>query len=135
MNQNIVLFDGNCGFCNRSIQFIIKHDHKNLFSFASLQSKIGETLLIQHHLPQNYTESIVLITNTSTTTKAYTHHHAAFLITQKLGGFFTPIFYLTKLIPNPIALKIYKFIAQNRLIFFKNTNCIIPTTKIKQKFL
>ena len=35
----IVLFDGDCHFCNSSVQFIIKHDHKGIYYFAPLQSK------------------------------------------------------------------------------------------------
>lgn len=27
----IILFDGDCNFCNRSVQFIMRRDHKDYF--------------------------------------------------------------------------------------------------------
>ena len=33
----IILFDGVCNLCNSSVNFVIRHDKKNLFKFAALQ--------------------------------------------------------------------------------------------------
>lgn len=55
----IVLFDGVCNLCNKSVQFIIKRDPHNQFFFASLQSEMGKSLLEKHHLSE--VDSVVLI--------------------------------------------------------------------------
>ncbi len=44
----IVLFDGECGVCSRSIRFILSHEAGPTLRFASLQSASGQALL-QHH--------------------------------------------------------------------------------------
>ena len=44
-NHAIVLFDGICHLCTTSVQFIITRDPNGYFTFASLQSEVGRTLL------------------------------------------------------------------------------------------
>lgn len=43
----IVIFDGDCLFCQRSVRFIHRHDPTNAFRFASRQSAAGGRLLGQ----------------------------------------------------------------------------------------
>ena len=43
-DKKIILFDGVCNFCNSSVLRVIKHDKKNVFLFASLQSDIGKQI-------------------------------------------------------------------------------------------
>lgn len=60
-NKQIVLFDGICNLCHGAIQFIIKRDPKNRFVFASLDSEIGQKLLMERGIDRNEVDSIVLI--------------------------------------------------------------------------
>ena len=39
--KRIILFDGECNFCDASVQFIIKRDPAAHFQFTSLQSEKG----------------------------------------------------------------------------------------------
>lgn len=41
----IVVFDGDCVFCQRSVRFIHRHDGANQFRFAARQSAAGARLL------------------------------------------------------------------------------------------
>jgi len=34
----VILFDGVCNLCNRTVQFILKRDKQSRFKFASLQN-------------------------------------------------------------------------------------------------
>jgi len=45
--KSIILFDGVCNLCNSSVNFIIKHDKKEQFIFASLQSDAAKEILLQ----------------------------------------------------------------------------------------
>ena len=58
----IVLFDGECNFCDSSVQFIIKRDPDGFFQFAALQSEIGEELKKKHQIPDQL-DSIIVIDN------------------------------------------------------------------------
>ena len=42
--KRVILFDGECNFCDPSVQFIIKRDPYAHFHFASLQSETGTEL-------------------------------------------------------------------------------------------
>ena len=42
----IVLFDGECNFCDASVQFIIKRDPKGYFQFAAHKVTLGKRLNI-----------------------------------------------------------------------------------------
>lgn len=47
-NYNVIIFDGDCNFCNSSVVFIINRYHKNVFKFTPLQHESAKTLLDQH---------------------------------------------------------------------------------------
>ncbi|WP_268893748.1 thiol-disulfide oxidoreductase DCC family protein [Paenibacillus puerhi] len=59
---SVILYDGICHFCNRTIQFIIKQDRDGYYSFASLQSEIGLKLMNEYKIP-NIMETIILLDN------------------------------------------------------------------------
>jgi predicted DCC family thiol-disulfide oxidoreductase YuxK len=42
---HLVLYDGVCGLCSRLLQFLLRHDHRAVFNFASLQSATGKAMV------------------------------------------------------------------------------------------
>src|SRR5690625_3603708 len=113
----LVLFDGECHFCNASVQFIIKRDPKVLFTFASLQSEIGKKNLAANKLPENL-NSMVLITAKN----AYLKSSAVLHIAKQLKGLWKLSFILI-IIPPPIRDYFYDLLAKNRYrLFGKRTN-------------
>ncbi len=127
----IILFDGICNLCNSSISFIIKHDKKNYFRFASLQSEKGKELIKKYTIDSSKTDSLVLIENNYT----YIKSTAALRITKHLNKLY-PLFYGFIFIPPFIRNFIYDIIARNRYKWFgKRDICIIPADELKSKFL
>ena len=61
LNKSIVLFDGECNFCNKTIQFILKHEKKTELLFCSLQSETGKE--IQEFFKLKNANSVLLIEN------------------------------------------------------------------------
>ena len=126
----IVLFDGECNFCDASVQFIIKRDPKGYFQFAAQQSDIGETFKRQYDVP-NSMDSILVIDQH----KVYNSSDAALHISKHLNGLWS-YFHLLKVIPKPIRDVVYKFIAKNRYAWFgKKDSCMIPSPEIRNRFL
>ena len=35
----LVLYDGECGLCDRSVQFLLRHDKKGVLTYAPLQGE------------------------------------------------------------------------------------------------
>ena len=130
-NKSIVLFDGVCNLCNKSIQFIIKHDKKDQFRFASLQSEVGKQLLKKFEINRDQTDSIVLINSEE---EFYVKSAAALHIAKKMKYYSWMRVFLY--LPKVIRDKIYDLIAKNRYKWFgKRTECMIPTPELKAKFL
>ena len=109
----IILFDGICKLCNASVQFIIKHDKKKCFLFASLQSDAAVKLLLQDNIKKIDLESIVLIDDN----RIYRKSTAVLRIVRKLDGLW-PILFVFIIIPKSIRDMIYEFIAKHRYQWF-----------------
>ncbi|HTO15467.1 MAG TPA: DUF393 domain-containing protein [Edaphocola sp.] len=127
-NKNaLVLFDGTCNFCNRSILFIIKRDKNDYFRFTSLQSELGKALRIKYNIQS---DSIVLIKNET----AYEQSEAVLIIGKHLR-FLKGVSAFALLFPRRFLNKIYDFIARHRLKLFPNNKCVIPKKEWQHKFL
>jgi predicted DCC family thiol-disulfide oxidoreductase YuxK len=128
---NIILFDGVCNLCNHSVQFIIKHDKKGKFRFASLQSNFGKAQISKYQIDPNKTNSVIFIKGE----KVFTRSSAALKIVKDLNGLW-PILYIFIFIPPFIRNFIYDFIAKNRYKWFgKKESCMVPLPELKSKFL
>lgn len=130
-NQQIILFDGVCNFCNFWVNFIIDRDKKDIFKFAALQSKKGFELLECFQMDSSSLDTFVLIEGEN----VYTKSTAAFKIVRNLKGIWKYLYFMI-LIPKSIRDYIYTFIAKKRYKFFgKSDVCRIPTEREKRKFL
>ncbi|QUG43297.1 thiol-disulfide oxidoreductase DCC family protein [Psychrobacillus sp. INOP01] len=126
----IILFDGECNFCDASVQFIIKRDPKGYFQFAAQQSDIGLTLKRQYAVHDTL-DSILVIDQH----KVYNSSDAALHISKHLNGLWS-FLYMLRVIPKSIRDVVYKFIAKNRYAWFgKKDSCMIPSPEIRNRFL
>ena len=48
LTNDIVLYDGVCGLCNRLTAFVLPRDRRARFRFVSLQSPFARDLLARH---------------------------------------------------------------------------------------
>lgn len=131
MDQPIILFDGVCNLCNGAVQFIIRHDKKKQFMFASLQSDKGQQLLQHYDLSANELNSFILIEKG----KFFTRSTGALRVAKKLNGLIS-LLYVFIIIPKFIRDNIYNWIAANRYKWFgKKGECMIPAPQLNARFL
>ncbi|MEO8517118.1 MAG: DCC1-like thiol-disulfide oxidoreductase family protein [Flavobacterium sp.] len=131
-NKKIILFDGVCNLCNSSVQYIIKHDTKDVFRFVSLQSELGQKIINHIGIAQMHIDSIILY---EPGIAYYYKSSAALQIAKDLSGIVT---YATifKIIPAGIRNIVYDYVAKNRYKWYgKQESCMIPTPELKSKFL
>jgi predicted DCC family thiol-disulfide oxidoreductase YuxK len=130
-DKTIILFDGVCNLCNSSVQFVIRHDKKNHFLFAALQSEIGKKLLKKYGIDFEKTDSFILIENN----KAHIKSSAALRITKHLNRLY-PLLYSFLIVPPFIRNGVYNYIAKNRYKWFgKTESCMVPSKELKEKFI
>jgi len=127
----IILFDGVCNLCNRTINFIIDRDNKNIFKFAAFQSEAGQNYLKKNGIFSTELDTVILIDND----KFYKKSTAGLRIVKELKGGWK-IFYLLIIIPSFIRDFFYNIIAKNRYKWFgKSDTCRVPTKELQDKFL
>ncbi|MHB1147189.1 MAG: thiol-disulfide oxidoreductase DCC family protein [Lutibacter sp.] len=130
-NKSIILFDGVCNLCNASVNFMIKHDKKAQFLFASFQSDAAKEIMLHFNLKNLNLDSIVLIEGG----KIYEKSTAILRITRLLDGGFK-LLYFFMVIPKSIRDWLYNAIAKNRYrIFGKRESCMVPSLELKNRFL
>ena len=131
-NKKIILFDGVCNLCDNAIQYVIKHDKKDVFRFVPLQSELGKEILNYLKIDTSKMDSIILY---EPGIAYFYKSDAALEIVKDLNGFlkWSIIF---KIIPSSLRNPIYDYVARNRYKWYgKKDACMIPTPELKAKFL
>jgi predicted DCC family thiol-disulfide oxidoreductase YuxK len=127
----IVLYDGVCGLCNRSVQLILRNDRRGRFRFAALQSDAGRALLEKFGLPPEALDSVVLVDGG----QAWRKSRAALRIARRMDPPW-PLLWPLVIIPRPVADLLYNLLARNRYrIFGKLDACMIPPPEVRARFL
>ena len=127
----IILFDGECNLCNRSVGFVIDRDPPGYFQFASAQSEIGRQLLARHGLADAAASGVVLLDGD----RAFHGSTAALRIARWLRPPW-PLLSWLLLVPKPIRDAVYGVIARNRYRWFGRTDaCRLPTPELRRRFL
>lgn len=131
-DKKIILFDGVCNLCDKSVQVIIRNDKKDNFRFVPLQSELGEKIINHIKIDSDKTDSIILFE------PGYAYYYkskAAFRIAIYLGGFYS-IISLFRFLPTFVTDFVYDYIAKNRYKWYgKKDQCMIPTSETLNKFL
>src|SRR6218665_2886125 len=128
--QPILLFDGECGFCNRSVQFILAREKNKALHFAPLQSEAGIALRNYFEIGEN-TDSMILIRDHS----AYIKSCAALRLTRYMKGLW-PLMMVFIIIPPFLRNLVYNFIAKRRMRWFGRVeNCALLKNEDRARFL
>lgn len=126
----IVFFDGVCGLCNSSVDFVLRHDHRGRLRFAPLQGTTAEQLL-----PTDDREnlgSLVLWDDGS----LYRRSTAVVRILWTLGSGWRIPAALLWLIPAPLRNAGYRLVAALRYrLFGQKTACRMPSPEERSRFL
>lgn len=133
--RHLVFYDGDCGLCDRIVQFLIQKDHQQLFVFAPLQ---GETASIYlKNLPPEirFTDSLILVENYRLSyPRVYILAKGALRIAWLLGWPWLLLGWLS-FFPGWMFDWVYRLVASNRTRFFPHDQCMTPQPDQKERFL
>jgi len=132
----IVLFDGVCALCDRTVQFLLKRDKQGVLKFAPLQGPTAAAILERHPEVTDNTRSVIFVQNHDTASESISVRSQAILeCLSALGGFWRVVSGL-RIIPGFFRDTIYNFIAANRYKWFgKYEECIVPSPEFRERFL
>jgi predicted DCC family thiol-disulfide oxidoreductase YuxK len=128
----ILFYDGDCGLCNKSVQFVIDHEKINSqpILFCALQSYYAKQFLEKYNY--NFSELSTLILCVDDV--IYYKSTAALNLSKFLKRPYSWLIIL-KVFPKFIRDAVYNFIAKNRKRFMKKSFCYIPSAILKDRFL
>lgn len=116
MNKPLVLYDGYCALCNRSVGFLQARQREGALEYASLQSERGQRVLATAGLPQQDYDSIVVQDGE----RIYLRSAAALHLLRYLR-FPWPLLGVLRLVPALLRDPLYNLIAHNRYNWFGKT--------------
>lgn len=126
----VILFDGTCAFCERSIRFIAARD-RGYFKFGASQNPEGRALLAQYGTDRESARSIILIEDG----EVWLRSTAALKIARRMTP---PWSWAAALlwVPAPIRDAIYRLVAAARHRVAGPSNaCEIPPPEIRQRLI
>lgn len=130
----VLLYDGTCGFCAESVQFVLKRDREGTLRFAALESAYGRAV-IDRHPEFRSAESVLWVVpaDEQDGEQVFTHSAAAIRVASYLGGGWR-LMQLARIVPAPMRDAIYRLIARHRHRL-SNHQCFVPTAQEQARFL
>lgn len=126
----IILFDGTCAFCERSVRFIATRDNA-YFKFGASQNPEGQALLARFGTTREAAKSLILIDGG----QIYLRSDAVLRIAQRMNppwkyaGVFLAV-------PRPVRNLVYAGVAAVRhRIAGRSNACEIPPPEIRSRLI
>jgi len=128
-SKKIVFYDGECGFCNRSVNFVLKNDRTKEILFAAIQSDFTNKLFKAKDWEKPDLSTFYFYENDSLYEKS-----TAGLRLAKYFKFPQKMFVVNWIVPRFIRDYFYDFIAKRRQRISKGY-CVLPSTEEKKRFI
>jgi predicted DCC family thiol-disulfide oxidoreductase YuxK len=127
----IVLFDGECAFCERAVIFIAKRDPAGYFRFGASQSPEGIAVLEPYGVRRETARSIILIEDGV----VYLRSTASLRIAARLT-FPWSLARLFLFVPVPLRDAVYRVISAVRTRVAGRSNaCEVPPREIRERMI
>jgi predicted DCC family thiol-disulfide oxidoreductase YuxK len=129
--RHVVVFDGVCNLCRRSVTFILLHERDHLIRFAAAQSAAGRALLREFDLdPENVATFVFLHGDV-----AHVRSDAALEVARHLRLPWRMVRIL-RIVPRRLRDAVYDFVARHRYRWFgRRESCLVPTPDVRSRFL
>ena len=126
----LLVYDGDCGFCSRAVQFILRHERRHDLRFVPRDSSLGRDIRRRFHLEN--VESMLWIAGDT----AETESGAVLSAAAYVGGFWSFLASLGRLVPAPLRNWAYRLVARNRKRLSSSAaSCLLPTPEQRARFL
>lgn len=133
--RHLVLYDGVCGLCDRTVQALLSADRRGLLAYAPLQGETAAALRPGLDLDPAL-DSLVLIADFGTARqRVLVRSRAALAIASALGGAWRLLGAL-RVVPAPLRDWVYDLVARHRYRWFGRFDvCKLPEKGTAARFL
>jgi len=131
----VLLYDGTCGLCAESVQFLLRHDSRGYLRFAALQGAFGQAVLARHGELRGV-DSMLWVdpADGAMTERIHVRSDAALRACEYLGGWWR-LFRIGRAVPRVMRDGLYRTIARHRHRLVTGERCLVPTPEQRARFI
>ncbi|MEE2853418.1 MAG: DCC1-like thiol-disulfide oxidoreductase family protein [Actinomycetota bacterium] len=131
----VLLYDGVCGVCNRSVRTILRFDPTGPLRFAALESVFAKAIIGRH--PEiGSVDSVVFVDDPDgAAERVAVRSEAVLRVASYLGGAWRA-FTVARVIPTPLRDWLYdRFAAIRYRVGGKYDSCPLPAPEVRARFV
>lgn len=131
----VILYDGNCGFCDGTVKFVLRRDPHGPLRFAALQSEYGQSLIARHPSLAGV-DSVVWAEQVDGAEMVRVRTDAALRLGSYLGGLWRLLAALGRLVPRVVRDAAYDAFVRRRYRWFGTAEgCELPSAAERARFI
>jgi predicted DCC family thiol-disulfide oxidoreductase YuxK len=137
----VLLFDGTCGFCAGSVQFVLAHEtreaRRRTLRFASLQSDFGMKLR-RAHPELERVDSVIWFEpgDAGRPEMLFVRSAAVLRVLRYLGGGWSVLAVAGRIVPRVIRDAVYDLMARRRHRLVRGgASCLLPSVEQRARFI
>lgn len=133
--QMVLLYDGACGFCEASIQFVLRHDRVKSLRFAPLQGVLAAAIT-ERHPELAHVDSLVWVDGLGHRDEQVHVRSAATLkVASYLGGGWR-LASFARVVPAVLRDAVYGLVARHRHRLIRGgERCLVLSAEQRARFL
>jgi len=132
----VLLYDGHCGFCDRTVRFVLARDAGGRMRFAPLEGELAAAFFARHPEVRSV-DSLILIElgSDAAAERVHVRSDAAIALLEYLGGGWA-LARTLRIVPRSLRDAAYDVFARVRYrVFGRFDACPIPAPEVRQRFL
>lgn len=115
---HLILYDGECGLCDRAVRFLLSSDTGGIFRFAPLGGETAEPILKRWFPEGDIPDTVMLVESPGTSDERIWMRSDVVIRTGEILDGVYRCFLLLKLMPSPIRDAVYRLVARSRKSIF-----------------
>jgi predicted DCC family thiol-disulfide oxidoreductase YuxK len=134
--QHLLLYDGVCGLCNGTVQFVLPRDKSQAFDLAPLQSATGREWMQRFGRNPDELDTFAVVTNYASASPALLTKARAALFVASSIGFPWRVLTAARIVPTFVLNSMYDFVARRRYGWFGQSEvCMLPPPEYRARFI
>lgn len=127
----VLFFDGECGFCNRSVRVVNRLDRKGVVDFAPLQGEMSRGLGLEGYAEKGGGTMVILREGDG---EMFYRSDALIALGKELGGVWEICGRVLGLVPKGMRDGVYDLVARNRYrLAGKGGVCEVPDEGLRKR--